>query len=121
MRNLLNVFKALSDESRLRILKLLEGSELCICKIMEVLEMKQSRVSRHMGILKNAGLVIDRREGKWVHYSLNAQPEHICCEEVIAILEKSLKGNEAIGKDRLKLKKLLEKERRGLWRPAGRC
>ncbi|MCX5884506.1 MAG: metalloregulator ArsR/SmtB family transcription factor, partial [Proteobacteria bacterium] len=57
MRNLLNIFKALSDETRVRILKLLEGGELCICKIMEVLEMKQSRVSRHMGILKNARLV----------------------------------------------------------------
>jgi ArsR family transcriptional regulator len=121
MRNLLNIFKALSDETRVRILKLLESGELCICKIMEVLDMKQSRISRHMGILKNAGLVVDRRDGKWVHYSLNPNPEGLCCKKVIYLLGESLKDQGVITHDREKLKRLLEKEKKGLWRPSSKC
>jgi ArsR family transcriptional regulator len=67
---MLQRWKALSDETRLRILKLLEKGELCVCHLMAVLDMGQSRVSRHMGILKQAGLVDDRRAGKWVYYRL---------------------------------------------------
>lgn len=63
-------FKAFSDETRLRILHLLLKGELCICELMEVLELSQSKVSRHMAYLKNAGLVNDRREAVWVYYSL---------------------------------------------------
>ena len=71
MREFITLFRALSDGTRLRIIKLLEDGELCVCHLMEILDMSQSRISRHMGILKNAGLVNDRREGRWVHYSLN--------------------------------------------------
>ena len=121
MRNLLNIFKALSDETRLRILKLLEGGELCICKIMDVVDMKQSRISRHMGILKNAGLVTDRRDGKWVHYSLNLRPENFCCEEMISFLAACLKDYDLVLQDRKKLHKLLEIEKKGLWRSGSMC
>jgi ArsR family transcriptional regulator len=118
MRYELNIFRALSDETRLRILKLLEEGELCICKIMEVMDMKQSRISRHLGILKNAGLVTDRRDGKWVHYSLTPKPENLCCEEMIPLLEKCLKDHEVVMKDQKQLKRLLEREKKGLWRPS---
>jgi len=121
MRNAVNIFKALSDETRLRILKLLEGGELCICKLMEILDMKQSRISRHMGILKNTGLVTDRRDGKWVHYTLNLRPEDFCCEEIIALLKKCMKTHETIVQDRQQLKKLLEKEKKRLWHPKSMC
>jgi ArsR family transcriptional regulator len=121
MRNLINIFKALSDETRVRILKLLEGGELCICKIMDVVDMKQSRVSRHMGILKNARLVKDRRDGKWVHYSLNPKPEDFSHKEIISLLEKCLKDYAVVARDREELRKLLEKEKKGLWRPGSTC
>ena len=71
MRKLIGLFRALSDGTRLRIIKLLDDGELCVCHLMEIMEMSQSRISRHMGILKNAGLVDDRREGRWVFYSHN--------------------------------------------------
>ena len=71
MRDLVKVFKALSDETRIRLLKLLQQRELCVCELMQALNMTQSRVSRNLGILKDAGLVKDRRDGLWVHYSLN--------------------------------------------------
>ena len=70
MKEIVRLFKALSDETRLRILRLLLNGELCICELMEVLELPQSNVSRHMAYLKNAGLVDDRREAVWVYYSL---------------------------------------------------
>jgi len=71
LRELIKVFKALSDETRIRLLKLLQQRELCVCELMQSLNMTQSRVSRNLGILKDAGLVKDRRNGLWVHYSLD--------------------------------------------------
>lgn len=65
------VFKALADETRLRILNLLSRQELCVCKIVEVLAIGQSKASRHLASLRHAGLVNDRREGLWMYYSLS--------------------------------------------------
>ena len=64
------IFKALSEPTRLRILGLLTHGELCVCDLKETLALPQSTVSRHMAKLKLAGLVQDRRAGKWVHYRL---------------------------------------------------
>ena len=63
-------FKALADETRLRILKILEVREMCVCEVMVALDLTQPTASHHLGILENAGLVKDRKEGKWVFYSL---------------------------------------------------
>ena len=63
--------QALSDPIRLRILKLLAQRELCVCELVYLLPATQSRVSQNLALLKNASLVSDRREGRWVHYSLN--------------------------------------------------
>jgi len=63
-------FKALADETRLRILKLLEVREMCVCEVMVALGLTQPTASHHLGILENAGLVKDRKEGKWVFYSI---------------------------------------------------
>lgn len=65
------VFRAFADETRLRILNLLkQKEELCVCELIEVLHMGQSKVSRHLAYLKRAGLVQDRKEGLWSYYSL---------------------------------------------------
>jgi ArsR family transcriptional regulator len=71
MEELLRVFKALSVETRLRIIKLLEQGELCVCDITAALDMVQPKVSFHLSSLKEAGFINDRKQGKWVHYSLN--------------------------------------------------
>jgi ArsR family transcriptional regulator len=71
MNDILNIFKALSDETRLRILKLLEKGELCVCDIVASLDMIQPKVSFHLGVLKDAGLIKDRKQGKWIHYSID--------------------------------------------------
>jgi DNA-binding transcriptional ArsR family regulator len=70
MRDFILITKALSDETRVRIMKLLEGGELCVCRLMKVLEMGQSTVSKHLGILRMAGLVEARKEGTWSYYRL---------------------------------------------------
>jgi ArsR family transcriptional regulator len=71
MQDVLNIFKALSDETRLKIVKLLEHGELCVCDIVAALETIQPKVSFHLGVLKDAGLIKDRRQGKWIHYKLD--------------------------------------------------
>lgn len=68
----LNLFRALSDETRLRIMVLLSEKELCVCQLEWALGLTQAKVSRHLTVLKNAGLVQDRREGLWIFYSLSS-------------------------------------------------
>ena len=64
------VFRALSDRTRLRILNLLRGGELCVCHIVAVLDIPQPTASRHLAYLRKAGLVVARKEGLWSHYRL---------------------------------------------------
>ena len=71
MQDLLNVFKALSDETRLRVIKLLENGELCVCDIFTALDMSQPKVSFHLNVLKEAGFLKDRKQGRWTHYRLD--------------------------------------------------
>ena len=68
---LLARLKAIADEKRLRILSLLAGGERCVCELQDALEAGQSLLSHHLKALKDAGLVTDRRSGRWVHYTLN--------------------------------------------------
>lgn len=72
MKKRAQIFKALGDETRLRIMGLLtDGKELCVCDIMASLGLPQSTVSRHLSKLRNAGLVVDRRQGVWMNYRIN--------------------------------------------------
>jgi ArsR family transcriptional regulator len=96
MKQAVKVFKALGDPTRLRIVKLLEGGELCVCQLIAVLGMGQSRISRHLSILKEAGLIVDNRKGKWVHYRL-------CCPDASTNVCACLNGlsqDKAVKQDR---------------------
>lgn len=64
------LFRALSDPTRLRLLHLLQGGELCVCDLMEILRTPQAKTSRHLGYLRRAGLVVAREDGLWSYYSL---------------------------------------------------
>jgi ArsR family transcriptional regulator len=71
MSDIVTVFKALADGTRLRVLKLLERGELCVCEIAAALALEQPRLSFHLRILKQAGIVSDRRRERWILYRLN--------------------------------------------------
>jgi len=90
------VLKGLSDPTRLRIVALLSERELCVCDLMAVLQLPQSTVSRHMIRLKSAGWVLDRRDGKWVHYRLTPSP---LVEDLRQLLKHHLTGMEQFKKD----------------------
>lgn len=106
MRETTSLFKALSDETRLRTVTLLTHGELCVCDIMEILGLPQSTVSRHLSTLRQAGLVKDRRQGVWIFYRLVESPEPIY-RELLDILSGGLEHLDQVQSDRLKLEKLV--------------
>ena len=67
------LFHALSDETRLQIIELLRKGERCVCELTDSLDAAQSRLSFHLRVLRDAGIVRDRKEGRWVHYELNPE------------------------------------------------
>lgn len=71
VKDLSTIFKALSDETRLRILKLLERGELCVCDIVAAFDMSQPKISFHLAALKEAGLLKDKKDGKWMRYRID--------------------------------------------------
>jgi ArsR family transcriptional regulator len=106
----INIIKALSDETRLRILKLLWGrKELCVCELEATLDLSQSKVSRHLTVLRSAGLVDDRREGLWIFYSL-FKPQNDFEKSIILIIKNSLLDSESVKRDGDRLKKKLSKK-----------
>lgn len=72
-KDMAEIFKALGDETRLKIVQLLYGKALCVCDIIEAFSMSQPAISHHLKILKQAGIVVDGREGKWIYYQLNPE------------------------------------------------
>lgn len=74
MKSYAQFFAALADENRLRLLSLMSEGEICVCVLQEALATNQPKISRHLAYLRRAGLVLSRREGKWIHYSLKKQP-----------------------------------------------
>jgi len=101
-----HVFKAFSEPIRLRIAVLLTQGELCVCDLTEVLQLPQSTVSRHMNRLKVSGIVLDRRDGKWVHYSLAGEFSR-SYSEYQSLLE-TLQQKEPYQSDRRKLVEYLK-------------
>jgi len=88
MEATIKMFKALSDETRLRIYLLLLQGELCVCELVNILNIEQSRISHSVRILKEAGLVVNRRESKWIIYAVNPETEN---NRIIQILKNELK------------------------------
>ncbi len=100
MQEMINIFKALSEETRLRILKLLEHGELCVCDIVAGLDMVQPKVSFHLNVLKEAGFLKDRKQGRWTHYSID-DADFFRRFLLVSVLERIPK--EAIAEDRRRL------------------
>jgi len=108
MKKETNLFKALAHQTRLQILCLLLEGEVCVCKIMAILELPQSTASRHLGILKNARLVEDRRDGTWAHYSL-AKGQNVLTDQLLEVLREHLPQTKEGIRDRQRLLAILQK------------
>lgn len=107
MRQLETALKAAGDPTRTRILKLLEDRELCVCQIQAVLRLAPSTVSKHLALLKAAGLVDDRREGRWIHYSLGGDGDNPYARDVLRLVRGALDRDARIRDDRRQLKNVL--------------
>jgi ArsR family transcriptional regulator len=104
IRPLTTLFRALGDETRLRMVALLSHGELCVCHLERALELPQPTVSRQVGILRAAGVVEGRREGTWIYYRLAPQA-HDSVERVLAALTATFGAERAIRTDHAKLRK----------------
>jgi ArsR family transcriptional regulator len=104
MRELVKAFKALSDETRLRILNLLFERECCVCEVMQALNISQPRASRNLGALYDAGFLKLRREGLWALYSIDKEGLKEHYTDLVEAVRKGLEGNETTLQDRLRLR-----------------
>jgi ArsR family transcriptional regulator len=93
----LNIFKALGDENRLRILLMLRQRPLCVCEMHEVLNIALSTLSAHLKLMKHTGLIMDEKDGRWVIYSLS---QNTYLRELLETLEKQLGFDRTIERDR---------------------
>jgi len=104
VRSLTKLFRALGDETRLRIVALLAHGELCVCHIEKALELSQPNISRHLGILRAAGVVDARREASWIYYALAPQ-EHEAVKTILGQLVELFGAERAIKTDHAKLRR----------------
>ncbi|MCB0276200.1 MAG: winged helix-turn-helix transcriptional regulator [Calditrichaeota bacterium] len=104
MRDVLKLFKALSDGQRLRILKMLEVRPLCVCEITEVLQLATSTVSKHLSILRDADLIRDEKDGKWVNYSLNTSQSGEYSTQILPLVSRWLPAEDLILQDAEKVR-----------------
>ena len=96
MRDLIKIFKALSDPNRVRILKMLEIRPLCVCEFPSMLKISMSTVSKHLSILRDCELIIDRKAGKWVIYTLNRNAENLQVRQILSLLPTWLNDDEQV-------------------------
>jgi ArsR family transcriptional regulator, arsenate/arsenite/antimonite-responsive transcriptional repressor len=93
------LFAALSDRTRLRLLNLMDGREVCVCYFVEILGQSQPKISRHLAYLRRAGVVAARREGKWMHYKIVA-PRHAGAAKLLRETLSVLRAEKAMQADR---------------------
>ena len=104
MQSLIKATKALSDETRLRMLKVLLDRECCVCEVMQALDISQSRASRNLGILQDAGFLTARREGTWIVYSVDWQTANRYATSLAKLLRDSLVDHGLLAQDKERLK-----------------
>jgi ArsR family transcriptional regulator, arsenate/arsenite/antimonite-responsive transcriptional repressor len=100
--DLAQLFAALSDRTRLRLLNLMDGREVCVCYFVEILSQSQPKISRHLAYLRKAGIVRARREGKWMHYRIE-QPADAGAAAILESTLAALKADRSLQADRARL------------------
>ncbi|MGH9456687.1 MAG: ArsR/SmtB family transcription factor [Thermoanaerobaculia bacterium] len=100
--SLADLFQALADPTRLRLVNLVAEGEICVCFLVEVLGEPQPKISRHLAYLRNAGIVEARRDGKWIHYRL-AEASSPLVREVLGAVTAAMAGEKELQRDRAAL------------------
>jgi ArsR family transcriptional regulator, arsenate/arsenite/antimonite-responsive transcriptional repressor len=110
MYDLMSLIKALADENRVRLLAALDGRELCVCQLIELIELAPSTVSKHLSILRSARLIEGRKDGRWMHYRIadGALPE--AGRTALAWLREATRDNQRILTDRKRLEQIATKD-----------
>jgi ArsR family transcriptional regulator len=121
MRDLITVIKALADENRVRILLAVQGRELCVCQIVELLGLAQSTVSKHVSILRQAKLVDSRKEGRWMFYRVAGEDSPVEAREIAGMVSRLLTRDPEAGEDARRLRQILKMDRDELCRKQNRC
>jgi DNA-binding transcriptional ArsR family regulator len=110
MQTFMAIARALAEENRVRVLLALDGRELCVCQIIELLGLAPSTVSKHMSILRQAGLVQGRKDGHWMYYRLSSDEAPSEVREAIVWVRKSLSKVSRIRQDVTRLEEVLKHE-----------
>lgn len=104
MFDFMNITKALADENRVRILMALNGrDELCVCQLIDLLQLAPSTVSKHLFILRNARLIAGRKEGRWMYYRLNSDAAPETVKSALAWVTRSVAEEAVIRQDKERL------------------
>jgi len=93
------IFNALSDKNRIRIIKMLQKKSLCVCEITAILKLAASTVSKHLSILRDAGLIRDWKDGKWINYEINPEPD-IMISNTLLFVQMQIENDETVKHDR---------------------
>ena len=101
-----HIFKALSDKNRIRILKMLEYKPLCVCEITQVLGLAASTTSKHLSILKNAQLIFEQKENKWVNYYLNSTSQNQYVKQILPLIKTWMDNDKIVQSDRIRVEKV---------------
>jgi ArsR family transcriptional regulator, arsenate/arsenite/antimonite-responsive transcriptional repressor len=110
LRNLLGITGALSDETRIRILMMLDIAELCVCQITAALDLAPSTISKHLSILEDADLILRRKESRWVYYRLNKPEFSMVVGNALQFIKGSIGPSESITGDKKKIEALLQED-----------
>jgi DNA-binding transcriptional ArsR family regulator len=114
MRTFMNITKALAEEKRVRIILALRNGELCVCQIIELLGLAPSTVSKHMSVLRQAGIVEGRKDGRWMYYRLAGKEAPDEVRGAVSWVCESLVGNAAVREDSVRLAEILSLGREAL-------
>ena len=106
LNKIVKIFKALGDKNRLRIVKMLQHKSLCVCEITAILGLAVSTVSNHLHILKNADIIKDSKDGKWVEYCLNKRTKNVFLGGILPLISFWLNDDVQVKSDLNKIKKV---------------
>ncbi len=110
MRELVKVFKALGDKNRLRILKMLQHKKMCVCELAAALGISQPSVSRHLSLMRDAGLVTDERNGPWIDYALCEENINPYTQAIMSHLSEWINDDPYVKGDLKKVKSMKREE-----------